>query len=71
MMQSFEGADLVFFVGYHARAGTEGVLSHTFQSPTVVTGVWLNGEPCSERSGVTVDHVFAYLFAKKRGIVPA
>ena len=48
MMQGFEGADLVFFVGYHARAGTDGVLSHTFQSPTVVTGVWLNGEPCSE-----------------------
>ena len=48
MMQGFEGADLVFFVGYHARAGTEGVLSHTFDSPTVVTGVWLNGEPCSE-----------------------
>ena len=48
MMQGFEGADVVFFVGYHARAGTEGVLSHTFDSPTVVTGVWLNGEPCSE-----------------------
>jgi D-amino peptidase len=48
MMQGFEGADLVFFVGYHARTGTEGVLSHTFDSPTVVTGVWLNGEPCSE-----------------------
>jgi len=48
MMQGFEDAELVFFVGYHARAGTEGVLSHTFDSPTVVTGVWLNGEPCSE-----------------------
>ena len=48
MMQGFEGADLVFCVGYHARAGTEGILSHTFDSPTVVTGVWLNGEPCSE-----------------------
>ena len=48
MMEGFEDADLVFFVGYHARAGTEGVLSHTFGSPTVVTGVWLNGEPCSE-----------------------
>jgi D-amino peptidase len=48
MMQGFEGAGLVFFVGYHARAGTEGVLSHTFDSPTVITGVWLNGEPCSE-----------------------
>ena len=48
MMQGFEGADLVFFVGYHARTGTEGVLSHTFDSPSVVTGVGLNGEPCSE-----------------------
>jgi D-amino peptidase len=48
MMQGFVSADLVFFVGYHARAGTEGVLSHTFESPAVVTGVWLNGEPCSE-----------------------
>jgi len=48
MMQGFEGADLVFFVGYHARAGKEGVLSHTFDSPTVVTEVALNGEPCSE-----------------------
>jgi D-amino peptidase len=48
MMQGFEGADLVYFVGYHSRAGTEGILSHTFDSPTVVTGVWLNGEPCSE-----------------------
>jgi len=48
MMQGFEDADVAFFVGYHARAGTEGVLSHTFDSPTVVTGVDLNGEPCSE-----------------------
>jgi D-amino peptidase len=48
MMQGFEGADLVFFVGYHARAGAEGVLSHTFNSPSVVTDVQLNGEPCSE-----------------------
>jgi len=48
MMQGFEDADVVFFVGYHASAGTEGVLSHTFDSPTVVMGVWLNGEPCSE-----------------------
>ncbi len=48
MMQGFEGSDVVFFVGYHARAGTEGILSHTFDSPTVVTNVELNGEPCSE-----------------------
>ncbi|MBA2512242.1 MAG: M55 family metallopeptidase [Rubrobacteraceae bacterium] len=48
MMQGFEGADVAFFVGYHARAGAEGILSHTFNSPTVVTGVELNGGPCSE-----------------------
>ncbi len=48
MMQGFEGSDVVFFVGYHARAGAEGVLSHTFDAPNVVTGVELNGEPCSE-----------------------
>ena len=48
MMQGFEGSDVAFFVGYHARAGVEGVLSHTFDSPNVVTGVELNGEPCSE-----------------------
>jgi len=48
MMQGFEGADVAFFVGCHARAGAEGVLSHTFNSPSVVTDVQLNGEPCSE-----------------------
>lgn len=48
MMQGFEDSDLAFFVGYHARAGIEGVLSHTFSSPTEVVNVELNGEPCSE-----------------------
>ena len=48
MMQGFEGSDVAFFIGYHARAGMEGILSHTFDSPNVVTGVELNGEPCSE-----------------------
>lgn len=48
MMQGFEGADVAFFVGYHARAGVEGILSHTFNSPSVVTDVQLNGGPCSE-----------------------
>jgi D-amino peptidase len=48
MMEGFEGHDVLFFVGYHARAGTGGVLSHTFTSPTEVVGVELNGEPCSE-----------------------
>ncbi len=48
MMEGFEGAAVVFFVGYHAMAGTGGVLSHTYGSPTEVAAVELNGEPCSE-----------------------
>ena len=48
MMEGFNGADLVFFVGYHARAGVEGILSHTFNTPTAVVEVQLNGGPCSE-----------------------
>jgi D-amino peptidase len=48
MMEGFYGADVVFFVGYHARAGVEGVLSHTYSTPMTVAEVWLNGEPCSE-----------------------
>ena len=48
MMEGFEGSDVVFFVGYHARAGAEGVLSHTYNVPAVVMGIDLNGEPCSE-----------------------
>ena len=48
MMQGFGEADVAFFVGYHARAGAEGVLSHTFNAPAVVSAVELNGEPCSE-----------------------
>jgi len=48
MMQGFEGSDVAFFIGYHARAGAEGVLSHTFNGPSVVTDVQLNGGPCSE-----------------------
>ena len=48
MMQGFEGSEVVFLVGYHARAGTGGIMSHTYEVPTVITGVGLNGEPCSE-----------------------
>jgi D-amino peptidase len=48
MMEGVEGAGVAFFVGYHARAGVEGILSHTYSSPTEVIGVQLNGEPCSE-----------------------
>ncbi|MGH3087002.1 MAG: M55 family metallopeptidase [Rubrobacteraceae bacterium] len=48
MMEGFEDSDVVFFVGYHAMAGAEGVLSHTFSSPLEVVAVELGGEPCSE-----------------------
>ncbi|RCV55353.1 M55 family metallopeptidase [Marinitenerispora sediminis] len=39
--------DGVAFLGYHAGAGAEGVLAHTYL-PNSVTGVWLDGEPASE-----------------------
>lgn len=42
-----DGVELVAFVGYHAGAGEEGVLSHTVLA-SEITGVWLNGEPASE-----------------------
>lgn len=39
--------DAVAFVGYHAGAGRQGVLAHTYIGTTVL-GVWVNGEPASE-----------------------
>lgn len=39
--------DVVAFVGYHAGAGMQGVLAHTYLGTTVL-GVWVNGEPASE-----------------------
>ena len=48
MMEGIDrGYDAVAFVGYHAGAGTQGVLSHTYLGNTI-TGVWLNDAPCSE-----------------------
>ena len=48
MMEGIDrGYDAVAFVGYHAGAGHQGVLSHTYL-PNMITGVWLNGAPCSE-----------------------
>jgi D-amino peptidase len=48
MMQGIDlGHDAVAFVGYHAGAGTQGVLAHTYLGNTI-TGVWLNGVACSE-----------------------
>jgi D-amino peptidase len=48
MMEGIDrGYDAVAFVGYHAAAGEQGVLSHTYL-PNTITGVWLNGAVCSE-----------------------
>ncbi len=35
------------FVGYHAGAGADGVLAHTYL-PNSITGVWVNGVAASE-----------------------
>jgi D-amino peptidase len=42
-----DDVDGVAFVGYHAGAGNEGVLAHTFLANSI-TGVWVNGEPAGE-----------------------
>lgn len=48
MMEGIDrGYDAVAFVGYHAAAGEQGVLAHTYL-PNTITGVWLNGAVCSE-----------------------
>ncbi len=39
--------DGVAFIGYHAGAGTEGVLAHTYLANSL-TGVWVNGTRASE-----------------------
>ncbi len=46
MMEGVDGCDLVFFTGYHARAGEAGVLAHTLCDDFV--SVELNGAPASE-----------------------
>ncbi|WP_329415135.1 M55 family metallopeptidase [Streptomyces sp. NBC_00704] len=48
--------DGVAFVGYHAGAGAEGVLAHTYLANSI-TGVWLNGVRASE--GLLNAHVVA------------
>lgn len=48
MMQGIDsGVDGVVFLGYHAGAGFDGVLSHTYLE-NQITGVWLDDEPASE-----------------------
>ncbi|WP_445526205.1 M55 family metallopeptidase [Streptomyces cyslabdanicus] len=48
--------DGIAFVGYHAGAGMEGVLAHTFLANSI-TGVWLNDVRASE--GLLNAHVVA------------
>lgn len=48
MMQGIDtGVDGVVFLGYHAGAGVDGVLSHTYL-PNQITGVFLDGVRASE-----------------------
>lgn len=48
MMQGLDASfDAVIYLGYHAAAGTPGVLSHTY-NPKAVTGVRLNGTTAGE-----------------------
>ncbi|AIJ23522.1 M55 family metallopeptidase [Amycolatopsis methanolica] len=48
MMQGIDsGVDGVVFLGYHAGAGADGVLSHTYLE-NQITGVWLDEVPASE-----------------------
>jgi D-amino peptidase len=48
MMQGIDsGVDGVVFLGYHAGAGFDGVLSHTYLE-NQITGVWLDDIPASE-----------------------
>ncbi|GAA2830075.1 M55 family metallopeptidase [Crossiella cryophila] len=48
MMQGIDsGMDGVVFLGYHAAAGQQGVLAHTYLENSV-TGVWLDGVLASE-----------------------
>lgn len=43
----YGGIDGVVFLGYHAGAGSGGVLAHTYLANSI-TGVWLDGERAGE-----------------------
>lgn len=49
MVEGLQAGDVdgVVFLGYHAGAGAEGVLAHTYL-PNSITGVWVDGDPASE-----------------------
>jgi D-amino peptidase len=59
MMQGIDsGVDGVVFLGYHAAAGLDGVLSHTYL-PNQITGVFLDGVRASEgrlNSALAAEH---------------
>lgn len=49
MIEGIQSGDVdgVVFLGYHAGAGAEGVLAHTYLANSI-TGVWVNGDAASE-----------------------
>ncbi|MGA4838728.1 M55 family metallopeptidase [Streptomyces sp. G45] len=51
-----DDVDGIAFIGYHAGAGMEGVLAHTYLA-NQITGVWVNGVRASE--GLLNSHVVA------------
>ncbi|MEU6673123.1 M55 family metallopeptidase [Streptomyces sp. NPDC046925] len=51
-----DDVDGIAFIGYHAGAGMEGVLAHTYLANSI-TGVWVNGDRASE--GLLNAHVVA------------
>ncbi|MEU9339425.1 M55 family metallopeptidase [Streptomyces sp. NPDC048290] len=58
MVEGVQHGDIdgIAFIGYHAGAGDEGVLAHTYLANSI-TGVWLNGVRASE--GFLNAHVVA------------
>jgi D-amino peptidase len=65
MVQGITRADaLAVFVGYHAAAGAEGVLAHTFSSN--FTELRLNGQPMSEAE---VNGLYAAWYGVPVGVV--
>lgn len=60
MMEGVQRGDVdgVVFLGYHAGAGTEGVLAHTYLANSI-TGVWLDGvRACEGRLNAKVAEEF-------------
>jgi D-amino peptidase len=49
MIEGIDDPDVagIVFLGYHAGAGAEGVLAHTYLANSI-TGVWANAKPASE-----------------------